>query len=85
MQTSQNSSILNKNEHGYGEMPKVGETLTSYLSPESSLSTKSLVLPSKTVRTTSALVGKAYSAAGHNKNAACSMFTNNVAAASLPC
>ncbi len=45
-------------------MPKVEETLASYLSPKSSLSIKSLVLPTKPVRTTSALVGKAYSAAG---------------------
>ncbi len=45
-------------------MPKVEETLASYLSPESSSSTKSPVLPTKPVRTTSALVGKAYSVAG---------------------
>ncbi len=45
-------------------MPKVEETLVSYLSPEASPSAKSLVLPTKPVRTTSALVGKAYSAAG---------------------
>ncbi len=38
-------------------MPKVEETLASYLSPESSSSTKSPVLPTKPVRTTSALVG----------------------------
>ncbi len=63
-QASHYSSITNKNEHGYGEMPKVEETLASYLSPKSSLSIKSLVFPTKPVRTTSALVGKAYSAAG---------------------
>ncbi len=63
-QTSQYSSILNKNEHSYGEMPKVEETLASYLSPESSSSIKSPTLPTKPVRITSALVGKAYSAAG---------------------
>ncbi len=40
------------------------ETLASCLSPESSSSSKSPVLPTKPVRTTSALVGKAYSAAG---------------------
>ncbi len=49
---------------GYGEMPKVEETLASYLSPESSSSAKSPVLPTKPVRTISALVGKAYSAIG---------------------
>ncbi len=63
-QTSHYSSILNVNEHGYGEMPKVEETLASYLSPESSSSIKSPTLPTKPVRITSALVGKAYSAAG---------------------
>ncbi len=50
--------------HGYGEMPNVEETLTSYLSRQSSSSARSPVLPTKPVRTTSALVGKAYSAAG---------------------
>ncbi len=35
-----------------------------HLSPESSLSVRSPVLPTKPVRTTSALVGKVYSAAG---------------------
>ncbi len=33
-QTSHYSSILNKKEHGYREMPKVEETVASYLSPE---------------------------------------------------
>ncbi len=59
-QTSHYSSILNKNEHGYGEMPKVEETLVSYLYPETSSSTKSPVLRTKPVRTISALVAKAY-------------------------
>ncbi len=45
-------------------MPKVEETLASYLSPESSSSIKSPILLTKPVRITSALVGKAYSAAG---------------------
>ncbi len=45
-------------------MPKVKEMLMSYLSPESSSSARSTVLPTKPVRTTSALVGKAYLAAG---------------------
>ncbi len=45
-------------------MPKVEETLASYLSPDSSSSIKSPVLPTKPVGITSALVGKAYSAAG---------------------
>ncbi len=63
-QTSHYSSILNKKGHGYGEMSKVEETLVSYLSPESSSSIKSPILPNKPVRITSALVGKAFSAAG---------------------
>ncbi len=41
------------------------EMLASYLSPELSSSTRSPVLPTKPVRTTSALVGKDYSAAGY--------------------
>ncbi len=45
-------------------MPKVEETLASYLSPDSSSSIKSPVLPTKPVRITSALMEKAYSAAG---------------------
>ncbi len=45
-------------------MPKVEETLARYISPESSSSAKSPVLPTKPVRTISALVGKAYSAIG---------------------
>ncbi len=40
------------------------ETLVSYHSPESSSSSRSPVLHTKPVRTTSALVGKAYSAVG---------------------
>ncbi len=67
-QASHYSSILHKKyikkEHGYEEMPKVEETLASYLSPESSSSIKSTILPTKPVKITSALVGKAYSAAG---------------------
>ncbi len=68
-QTSHYSSILNKEVHGYGEMPKVEETLASCLSPELSSSARSPVLPTKPVRTTSALVGKAYSVA--SQAAAC--------------
>ncbi len=63
-QTSHYTSILYKEVHGYGEMPKVKEMLMSYLSPELSSSARSTVLPTKPVRTTSALVGKAYLAAG---------------------
>ncbi len=54
------------------------ETLACYLSPESSSSIKSPVLPIKPVRTTSVLVGKAFSAAGQAV-----AFTHIVSAASL--
>lgn len=45
-------------------MLKVEETLASYLSHQSASSLKALTPPTKPVRTTSALVGKAYSAVG---------------------
>ncbi len=45
-------------------MPRVEQTLASYLSPGVASSLKAPVLPSKPLRTTSALVGKGYTAAG---------------------
>ncbi|KAL0196189.1 hypothetical protein M9458_009761, partial [Cirrhinus mrigala] len=51
-------------ERGYRAMPRVEQTLASYLSPESASSLKAPVLPSKPLRVTSALVGKGYTAAG---------------------
>jgi len=45
-------------------MPKVEETLASYLSPESLSSLRAPELPTKPVSVTSGLVSKAYSAAG---------------------
>ncbi|CAM4607827.1 unnamed protein product [Leuciscus chuanchicus] len=68
-QTSHYSSIHNYKEHGYGEMPKVEETLASYLSPATASSLKAPALPSKPVKVTSSLVHKAYAAAG--QTAAC--------------
>lgn len=56
---------MNYKEHSYGEIPKVEVMLTSYLSPESGSSLKAPVLPTKQVRTTSALVGKALSLSQH--------------------
>ncbi|MGL5643618.1 MAG: hypothetical protein ACRCW3_02480, partial [Metamycoplasmataceae bacterium] len=50
--------------HGYGEMPAVERTLASHLSPESASAIKAPALPTKPLRVTSSLVGKAYSAAG---------------------
>ncbi|XDV19881.1 hypothetical protein PO909_025279 [Leuciscus waleckii] len=69
-QTSHYSSIYNYKEHGYGEMPKVEETLASSLSPATASSLKAPALPSKPVKFTSSLVHKAYAAAG--QAAACS-------------
>ncbi|XP_067245130.1 uncharacterized protein, partial [Chanodichthys erythropterus] len=45
-------------------MPRVEETLAGYLSPESASSLKTPTLPTKPLKTTSGLVGKAYAAAG---------------------
>ncbi len=45
-------------------MPQAEDTLTSYLLPSGASSLKAPVLPTKPLRTTSALVGKAYTAAG---------------------
>lgn len=45
-------------------MPSVEETLASYFFPESASSLKALPFSTKPVRTTSALVGKAYLAVG---------------------
>ncbi|KAI2647585.1 Protein P [Labeo rohita] len=45
-------------------MPRVEQTLASYLSPAAASSLKAPVLPSKPLRVTSALVGKGYTAAG---------------------
>ncbi len=45
-------------------MPRVEQTLASYLSPDAASSLKAPSLPSKPLRTTSALVGKGYAAAG---------------------
>ncbi len=45
-------------------MPRVEQMLTSYLSPDAASSQKAPSLPSKPLRTTSALVSKGYAAAG---------------------
>lgn len=63
-QTSHYSLIVGFKEHGYGAMTKVEEMLASHLSPQSALSPKDPTLPTKPVRTTSALVSKAYAASG---------------------
>ncbi|KAL0164598.1 hypothetical protein M9458_040351, partial [Cirrhinus mrigala] len=56
--------VAGLHERGYRAMPRVEQTLASYLSPESASSLKAPVLPSKPLRVTSALVGKGYTAAG---------------------
>ncbi|CAM4555428.1 unnamed protein product [Leuciscus chuanchicus] len=63
-QTSHYSSIQKYKDYGYGEMPKVEETLASYLSPATASSLKAPSLPSKPVKYTSSLVHKSYAAAG---------------------
>ncbi len=50
--------------NGYGKMPQAEDTLASYLSLRGASSLKAPALPTKPLRTTSALVGKAYTAAG---------------------
>ncbi|KAJ8009614.1 hypothetical protein DPEC_G00090730 [Dallia pectoralis] len=57
------SNVAEANVHGYGPMPVAEEILASHLSPAAS-SLRTPALPSKALKTTSALVGKAYSAAG---------------------
>ncbi len=51
-------------ECGYIAKPRVEQTLAGYLSPVAVSSLKAPVLPSKLLRTTSALVGKGYTVAG---------------------
>ncbi|KAL0151133.1 hypothetical protein M9458_053646 [Cirrhinus mrigala] len=58
------SNVAGLDERGYRVMPRVEQTLASYLSPGSASSLKAPALPSKPLRVTSALVGKGYTAAG---------------------
>ncbi|KAI2654754.1 Transposon Ty3-G Gag-Pol polyprotein [Labeo rohita] len=57
-------NVAGTTECRYRAIPWVEQTLASYLSPEAASSLKAPVLPSKPLRTTSALVGKGYLAAG---------------------
>ncbi|KAI2649150.1 Retrovirus-related Pol polyprotein from transposon 17.6 [Labeo rohita] len=57
-------NVVGTTERGYRAIPRVEQTLASYLSPEVASSLKAPVLPTKALRTTSVLVGKGYSAAG---------------------
>jgi hypothetical protein len=56
--------VLGAGQRGYGAMPRVEQTLASYLSPDAASSLKAPTLPTKPLRTSSALVGKGYAAAG---------------------
>ncbi|KAI2665916.1 Transposon Ty1-H Gag-Pol polyprotein [Labeo rohita] len=57
-------NVAGLGERAYKAMPQVEQTLTSYLSPGAASSLKAPTLTSKPFRTTSALVGKGYMAAG---------------------
>ncbi|XP_073708873.1 uncharacterized protein [Garra rufa] len=56
--------FLRLDERGYKTMPRVEQTLASYLSPSLASSLKAPSLPTKPLKITSGLVGKAYTAAG---------------------
>ncbi len=59
------TNLMGSVEQGYTAMPVVEDTLASHLSPSLAPSWKSRpLLPSKPCRTTSALIGKSYIAAG---------------------
>ncbi len=59
------TNLVGSVEQGYTVMPVIEDTLASHLSPSLAPSWKSRpVLPSKPCRTTSALIGKSYIAAG---------------------
>ena len=63
-QSNTYGNICGAKTAGYITMPKPEETLASYLSPVSSSSLNTPALPSRPLKNTSVLVGKAYSAAG---------------------
>ena len=56
-------NVVGMGERGYRAMPRVEQTLVSYLSPGAASSLKAPALPSKPLRATLALVGKEYAAA----------------------
>ncbi len=59
------TNLVGSVEHGHTAMPVIEDTLASHLSPSLAPSWKSRpLLPSKLCRTTSALIGKSYIAAG---------------------
>ncbi len=58
------SDYYGTSERSYRAMPRVEQTLTSYLSPGAASSLKAPTLPTKSLYTSSVLVGKGYAAAG---------------------
>ncbi len=58
------ANIEGMREHGYASMPPIEETLASYLSAGVTSTLKAPALPSKPLRETSRLNGRAYVAAG---------------------
>ncbi len=58
------SNVMGTSERGYRAMLRVEQTLASYLSPDAASSLKAPTLPTKPLRTSSALVGKGYASAG---------------------
>ena len=63
------ATLTGAHPYGYGGMPKVDEALAGYLVPQSASTIKAPALPTKPLRVTSSLVGKAYSAS--SQAAAC--------------
>ncbi len=57
-------NVAGLSECGYRAMPRVEQTLASYLAPGAASSLKAPVLPTKPLRGSSALLGKGYAAAG---------------------
>ncbi|KAI2644246.1 Zinc finger protein zas1 [Labeo rohita] len=57
-------NVAGLDEQAYKAMPRVEQTLASYLSPGTASSLKAPTIPSKPLHTTSSLLGKGYSATG---------------------
>ncbi len=57
-------NVAGLSECGYRAMPRVEQTLASYLAPGAASSLKAPVLPTKPLRGSSVLLGKGYAAAG---------------------
>ncbi len=64
------TNVVGLKEHSYRAILWVEEMLVGYLSPSGASSLKALALPTKPLRTASALVGKAYTPHTHHGGAA---------------